>query len=101
MSVYKRGATWTFHAHWTDLRGVERQHKKGGHRTRALAERAEALHLATVEQGSYVAPSLLTLGGFLTDRWLPSRTGKLNPPRSTPTAASSGRTWCRASGTCR
>lgn len=79
MSVYKRGTTWTFHAHWTDLAGVERQAKKGGHRTKLEAERAEALHLASVVQGRYVAPSGLTVGGFLVDRWLPSRTGKLKP----------------------
>ncbi len=36
-SVYKRGTTWTAHATWTKG-GRRRQEKRGGFRTRKLAE---------------------------------------------------------------
>jgi integrase len=79
MSVYKRGATWTYHAHWTDDHGVQRQAKRGGYRTKVEAERAKALHVASVAHGTYVPRTGLTVGEYLTDQWLPSRTGKVKP----------------------
>jgi hypothetical protein len=48
--------------------------------TRPEAEGAEAVLLASVVHGSYVKPTgALTVRTYLTERWLPSRQGKLEP----------------------
>jgi integrase len=69
-SVYKRGATWTAHVTWQEG-GKWRQQKKGGHRTKKLAEQTLTQLQASVDSGTYVAPSRLTVGGYL-DQWLDS-----------------------------
>jgi integrase len=78
--VYKRGRTWTYHAHWTNADGTKDQRKRGGFRTKEAAARAEAVLLASVVHGDYVKPTKgLTVGEYLTGRWLPSRAGKVKP----------------------
>src|SRR4051794_23564480 len=79
MTVYKRGRTWTFHSWWIDAECHKRQRKQGGFRTRALAETAETMHMASVVQGTYVTPTGISFGEYLETRWLPSRAGKLKP----------------------
>lgn len=44
-----------------------------GYRTRKEAERARVELLSRLDQGTYVAPSRLTLGRFLPDEWLPAK----------------------------
>jgi hypothetical protein len=49
-----------------------RQKTEGGHRRRKDAETALHKILESMSQGTYVAPSKLTLGEYLRDMWLPS-----------------------------
>ena len=67
-SVYKRGKTWTAHVKWQRA-GRYQQRKEGGHRTKELANQALTRLLASVDEGTYVAPLRLTVGGYF-DRWL-------------------------------
>jgi integrase len=70
-SVYRRGATWTAHVTW-GTGSAKRQVKKGGHRTRKEAQATLVELLASVEGGTFVAPSKLTVGRYL-DAWLAGR----------------------------
>jgi integrase len=67
-SVYRRGTTWTAHASWGSG-DSKRQAKKGGYRTKKEAEKALADLLSTVNTGTFVTPSKLTVADYL-DRWL-------------------------------
>jgi integrase len=53
-----------------DGRRVRKWHS--GYRTKRDAERARVELLATLDRGSYVEPSKLTVAAFLRDHWLPS-----------------------------
>lgn len=71
--VYRRRRTWT--VVWDlerDSRGKRRQRSIGGFATRREAERALARELARLQAAVRVEPVRITLGEFLTGRWLPS-----------------------------
>jgi len=76
--VFKRGSTWSYVVDvGRGSDGERKQRKKGGFATRRDAQRALRELLNTVDDGSYADPSSLTVGGYLTDRWLPV----MQPPR--------------------
>ena len=60
-----------------DGKRVRRWHS--GYRTKRDAERARVELLASVQGGTYVPPSQLTVGEFLTEQWLPSVRGQVKP----------------------
>jgi integrase len=64
-SVYRRGATWTWHVKWHQA-GEARQRKRGGYRTRKEAEEALRKYLRTVDLGEAVRSEEMTLSAFLT-----------------------------------
>jgi hypothetical protein len=69
----KRGGTWTWHLGVADpATGRWRQLTKGGFRTRREAQAALNEAMAALRAGTFVAPSRLTLGAFLTEQWLPT-----------------------------
>src|SRR5689334_9826488 len=73
--VHKRGSTWT--VMWDEPRGADgkrRQRKKGGFTTRKEAQTHLTAVLAGIAKGAYVRPERITLGDYLTRRWLPSLT---------------------------
>jgi integrase len=63
-SVYRRGASWTAHVSWGSGSG-KRQVKKGGYRTRKEAQAALTELLGSIDAGTFVAPSRLTVGRYL------------------------------------
>jgi len=67
-SVYRRGATWTAHVSWGSG-ATKRQVKKGGYRTRKEAQAALTELLGSIDAGTFVTPSRLTLRRYLDD-WL-------------------------------
>ncbi|HST24420.1 MAG TPA: site-specific integrase [Gaiellaceae bacterium] len=52
--------------------GKRRKSTKGGFKTKKEAERWLRDTLTSLEQGTFVEPSKLTVGQFLTEEWLPS-----------------------------
>lgn len=73
-TVIKRGNTWSVVVDAGRNSAGERVRKwHSGYRTRKEAERARVELLSRLDQGTYVAPSRLTLGRFLTDEWLPAK----------------------------
>jgi Arm DNA-binding domain len=50
-----------------------------GYRTRKDAERARVELLTTLDRGSYVEPSKLTVAAFLRDHWLPGLRAQVRP----------------------
>ena len=77
--VFRRGETWSF---VVDLppapNGRRRQRKKGGFRTRKVAEAALAELLTDVQKGTVVEPNRQTLAAYLDD-WLASAAPALRP----------------------
>lgn len=73
-TVIKRGASWSV---VLDLGrdGAGRRVRKwhSGYRSRKDAERARVELLSQVHQGTYVAPSKVSLGEFLVEEWLPAK----------------------------
>src|SRR5215207_2119831 len=59
--------------------GKRRQKWHTGYRNKKEAERALVELLGTVQQGTYVEPSKLTLVRFLRDEWLPAKQAQLRP----------------------
>jgi Arm domain-containing DNA-binding protein len=95
-SVYKRGTTWTAHVKWQQA-GEYQQRKEGGYRTKKLAEQALTRLLASVDEGTYMAPSRLTVGAYL-DRWLDGLpTTGLRASTITATAVVCAATWTTTS----
>jgi integrase len=70
-SVYRRGTTWTAHASWGSG-SAKRQTKKGCYRTRKEAQAALTELLASVDAGTFVVPSRLTVARYL-GAWLDGR----------------------------
>ena len=69
----KRGTTWTWHLGVLDpATGRWRQLTKGGFRTKREAQAALNEAKAALRAGTFVEPSRLTLGAFLTEQWLPT-----------------------------
>jgi integrase len=76
--IYRRGNTWT--AFWrTDSAEGRKQHTKGGFRTKNEAQQLLTDTLAAIQGGVFREPSKVTLGQFLTERWLPAREVALRP----------------------
>lgn len=73
-TVIKRGTTWSVVVDLgRDAAGQRVRRWHSGYRTRKEAERARVELLGRLDQGTYVAPTRLTLGRFLTDEWLPAK----------------------------
>lgn len=78
--VYKRGATWTVvYDEHADEHGKRRQRSKGGFATKREASDFLTKALARLGDGTYAAPSKLTLTDFLQSEWLPAVRGTLRP----------------------
>src|SRR6266545_605862 len=76
----KRGTTWTWHLGVLDpATGRWRQLTKGGFRTRREAQAALNEAKAALRAGTFVEPSRLTLGAFLTEQWLPTVRAAVRP----------------------
>ena len=78
-SITKRGSTWTVRYDEPTADGARRQRRKGGFATRREAQDFLTEQQTRIRAGSYAAPSKQTLGGFLTDEWLPAVSGTLRP----------------------
>ena len=78
--VRKRGNKWTVVIDTgRDASGKRQQKWHSGYNTKREAEAGLTDLLARVQSGNYVDTSRLTLGEFLTDRWLPARKSGLRP----------------------
>jgi Arm DNA-binding domain/Phage integrase, N-terminal SAM-like domain len=78
--VHKRGSTWTVvYDEGQDEHGKRRQRSKGGFATKRDAQRFLTDTLSRLGDGSYAAPSKLTLAEYLTGEWLPAVEGTLRP----------------------
>ena len=76
----KRGTTWTWYLGVVDpATGRRRQLSKGGFRTKREAQAALNEAMAALRAGTFVEPSRLTLGAFLTDQWLPTVRAAVRP----------------------
>ncbi len=91
--VRKRGGTWT--AYWEAgfcgggmvhqrsteacLGGERRKSSRGGFRLKTEAQQFLRDTLGRIDRGEYVDPSRLTVGQYLTDRWLPAVRPNLKP----------------------
>jgi integrase len=79
-TIVKRGSTYSVVldlGRGPDGRRIRKWHS--GYRTRKDAERARVELLATLDRGSYVEPSKLTVAAFLRDHWLPSLRAQVRP----------------------
>lgn len=78
--VYKRGTSWTVvYDEGHDEHGKRRQRSKGGFATQREAQRFLTETLSRLGDGSYAAPSKVTLSEYLRDEWLPTVEGTLRP----------------------
>src|SRR5919197_3813733 len=76
----KRGTTWTWYLGIVDpVTGHRRQLSKGGFRTKREAQAALNEAMTALQAGTFVEPSRLTLGAFLTDQWLPTVRAAIRP----------------------
>jgi integrase len=62
-----------------DASGKRVRQWHSGFRTKRDAERARVELLASIEHGTYCAPSRLTLAAFLRDQWLPGLKAQVRP----------------------
>jgi integrase len=72
-NVRRRGSTYTYYLYVTGPDGRRRQHSKGGFKTQREAEEARIAAAHALATGAYVKAERISLAGFLTDEWLPSR----------------------------
>ncbi len=78
--VYRRGETWTYVVDiGHDTTGRRRQTSKGGFPTKKEAQAALNVALNSLQQGTYVEPTAITVDHFLKERWLPAVTGTIRP----------------------
>ena len=78
--VRKRGKKWSVVLDvGTGLRGKRRQKWHSGFATKREAEAALTTLLGKLQNNSYVEPTRLTLGGFLTAEWLPAVQRSVRP----------------------
>jgi integrase len=77
--VCRRGSTWTVVYDEPSENGKRKQRSKGGFATKRDAQRFLTDTLARLGDGSYAAPSKLTLAEFLEREWLPAVEGTLRP----------------------
>jgi integrase len=76
----KRGTTWTWYLGVVDpATGRRRQLSKGGFRTKREAQAALSEAMTALQSGTFVEPSKLTLGSFLTEQWLPTARVAVRP----------------------
>ena len=76
----KRGTTWTWHLGVVEpATGRRRQLSKGGFRTKRAAQAALNEAMAALQAGTFVEPSRMTLGAFLTEQWLPTVRAAVRP----------------------
>jgi integrase len=76
----KRGSTWTWYINVVDpATDRRRQLTKGGFRTKRQAQAALNEAMAALRTDTFVEPSRLTLGAFLTDLWLPTVRAAIRP----------------------
>jgi hypothetical protein len=75
----KGGRRWHPVTEQRDEAGRRRRKWHEGHDTKKAAQRALTAILAAQDAGSYVEPSKLTLGAFLTDQWLPAAAVTVRP----------------------
>jgi integrase len=76
----KRGTTWTWYLGVVDpATGRRRQLSKGGFHTKREAQAALNEAVAALRSGTFVEPSRLTLGAFLTEQWLPTARAAVRP----------------------
>jgi integrase len=77
-SITRAGnGTWTFVVDVDGVNGRRRQLRRRGFPTKKAAQAELTAVLNDVHRGSYVRPSRMTLGTYLTDRWLPARRADL------------------------
>jgi integrase len=86
-STRKRGKSWTCYWDTVDENGDRRQRTKGGFPTQKAAQRHLATVIVQVGEGTFVEPSRLSTGGYLTNEWLPAVEGTLRPLSVTKYAA--------------
>jgi hypothetical protein len=78
--VRKRGKTWcVVYDEAPDENGKRTQRWKSGFATQKEAQAELTRILGTLGQGTYVAPSKVTLREFLVDEWLPTVARKQRP----------------------
>jgi integrase len=78
--IHRRGRSWTIvYDEQPDEHGKRRQRSKGGFATRREAQAFLTDALSRLGDGSYAAPSKLTLAEFLNGEWLPAVEGTLRP----------------------
>jgi integrase len=76
----KRGTTWTWYLGVVDpATGRRRQLSKGGFRTKREAQTALSEAMAALRSGTFVEPSRLTLGAYLSEEWLPTARAAIRP----------------------
>ena len=78
-SIFKRGERWSVRFDEPTEDGRRRQRRKGGFATRREAQEWLAEQQTRIRDGSYTAPSKITVADFLTVEWLPAVEGKLRP----------------------
>ncbi|MCZ7537305.1 MAG: site-specific integrase [Acidimicrobiia bacterium] len=77
-SIHRRGDTWT--VRWrTDTAEGRKHHSKGGFRTKKEAQDFLTDVMAALRGGVFAEPTKVTVGDFLTERWLPARQLSLRP----------------------
>jgi integrase len=79
-TVVKRGKSWSVVVEFgrgPDGKRIRKWHS--GYRTRKAAEQARTKLLTALDEGMYVAPTNVTLGVFLTEKWLPAISATVRP----------------------
>jgi hypothetical protein len=78
--------------------GKRRQKWRSGFKRKGDAEKALAQIIGRIDDGTYVSPSKMTLGAFLTDRWLPTMTVRVRPATFASYRGIGSRSaWCNSS----
>jgi hypothetical protein len=78
--VYRRGKTWTYIVDvGHDTTGRRRQTSKGGFPTKKEAQAALNVAINSLQQGTYVEPTAITVDQFLEERRLPAARGTIRP----------------------
>lgn len=75
----RRGGTWTAYWYVYDTAGNRRQKSKGGFTVKRDAQTFLVEQLASLTTATYVEPSKITFGEYLTEYWLPTVRGTTRP----------------------
>jgi len=76
--IYRRGSTWTIVHDETTPGGTRKQRSRGGFKTEKEAQRELTKALATLDAGTYVKPTVQTVGDYLRE-WLAAVELQLRP----------------------